>query len=179
MLGWITQYAPNGKHVAIEPIADLATKLEQKFPSATVHAVALSDHEGEATFNVVPGDAGFSSLETLNDLPDGLQVVPVTVPVKTLDSLIPAGSPKVSLLKIDVEGTEIAMLKGSAELLDRDKPTILFEHLTTTPGTDELHTLLTGRHGYRLYDMNGTVLTELAAFKAANADGKHQNFVAR
>jgi len=128
---------------------------------------------------VVPGDAGFSSLETLHDLPNGLTVQPVKVPVTTLDSLLPAGSPPVKLLKIDVEGTELAMLKGAAQLLDRDEPTILFEHLSTTPGTDALHTLLTGRHGYRLYDMNGTVLTELAAFKAANADGKHQNFVAR
>ena len=43
-----------------------------------------------------------------------------------MDSIIPA-STKISLIKIDVEGAELGVLKGAKNLLQRDKPIVIFE----------------------------------------------------
>ena len=50
------------------------------------------------------------------------------VPVYTLDYLVETLKlPKVTLMKIDVEGVELDVLRGAAEILKRDKPKIIFE----------------------------------------------------
>lgn len=50
----------------------------------------------------------------------------VKVPVKLLDNLV---TTKVDLIKMDVEGFELNVLLGSAQILARDKPTIVVELL--------------------------------------------------
>jgi hypothetical protein len=54
---------------------------------------------------------------------------PITlkVEVRSLDSLFPPGSPKISFIKIDVEGYEENALRGGYELIQRDRPIIFFE----------------------------------------------------
>ncbi len=51
------------------------------------------------------------------------------VPTRTLDSLVEeTGSPKVDVLKVDVEGFEAGVLRGASRLLStKDAPWILFE----------------------------------------------------
>jgi FkbM family methyltransferase len=50
------------------------------------------------------------------------------VPLVTLDALWKRfGSPPISLVKIDVEGAEHAVLKGAAECLQQQRPTVLLE----------------------------------------------------
>lgn len=71
------------------------------------------------------------------------------VPVLPLDSLcfpLP-----VSLLKVDVEGMETAVLAGARELLARDRPAVFFETLSTD-GLAGIADMLRGL-GYRLFWM--------------------------
>ncbi len=178
VLKYFVQGSPDAKHIAIEPMPDFAGLLREQFPTVSVNEVALSDHEGEATFNIVEGDLGSSSLEDNQaHVSSDAKIRNITVKVTRLDTLLADDPGPFRLLKIDVEGTEIAMLKGAKGLLERDRPVILFEHLATTPGAEELHGFLTGL-GYRLHDMLGDGPLDLAAFEAANAGGKRQNFIA-
>ena len=63
---------------------------------------------------------------------------------------------RVGFLKIDVEGAELLALRGGADLLRRDRPTILFE---SGPGSaeklglsrEELFAFLTKEMGYSVY----------------------------
>jgi hypothetical protein len=55
-----------------------------------------------------------------------LHVEEVTVPSRTLDSLLPE-LPRIRLVKIDVEGAEMLALRGMEELMARDRPHLLVE----------------------------------------------------
>lgn len=170
--------SPEANHIAIEPMPDFAQKLRDRFPSVTVHEVALSDTEGEATFTIVEGDLGSSSLEA-DQAHVAEDATKRQIPVKVipLDALLADDPGPFRLIKIDVEGTELAMLRGAKGILERDRPVVLFEHLTTTPGSGDLVAFF-GDLGYRLYDMLGDGPLDAAAFAAANAGGSRQNFIA-
>jgi hypothetical protein len=61
---------------------------------------------------------------------------PVDIEVDTLENIareICKGS-RVALLKIDVEGHELEVLQGAAEIVNRDGPVILFEALSGEAG---------------------------------------------
>jgi hypothetical protein len=46
------EVSPERRHLLIEPVAELAQRLESKFPDADVAAVVCGEHHGVATFNV-------------------------------------------------------------------------------------------------------------------------------
>jgi FkbM family methyltransferase len=111
---------------AFEPNPVLAAWLRRCFGgSITVRNEALGEHDAMASLSI-PCDsqgaemAGLASIET--DF--GPQSRKIPVPVVRLDSL---GLPRVGFIKVDVEGHELAALKGGAELLRREHPTILVE----------------------------------------------------
>ena len=74
--------------------------------------VTISDREGVAHFETRTG-SGLGHLAA-----DG----PVEVKVTRLDAL--QGYPRPNVMKIDVEGAEVAVLQGAASLLASAKPTI-------------------------------------------------------
>jgi len=70
---------------------------------------------------------GYSGLRTRRyDRPDET-VEQIQVRVEKLDDILPADAP-VKLIKIDVEGADLPVLKGAVKLLERQKPVTLFEH---------------------------------------------------
>jgi FkbM family methyltransferase len=72
----------------------------------------------------------------------------------TLDGFYASAGTLPKLMKIDVEGSEVAVLRGAQALLSRpDRPAILFEFNPTTLAQRgaSVHTLLTLLHGYALY----------------------------
>ena len=129
VLEWFLKYAPGGNHIGFEPIPQLFERLKYQFAetSCTFYNYALSDEDGETEFVYVPEAPAYSGLKERDY--DGKNVNPQRIPIqmRRLDDLVLANSP-VALLKIDVEGGELGVLRGAAELLKRDKPLVIFEH---------------------------------------------------
>jgi FkbM family methyltransferase len=106
---------------AIEPHPETARRLSANVGDvATVHAVALSDRDGEiamhpgavsGVFSAHPGGAGTGD-------------APITVPCRRLDSLPIEGDRLV--LKIDVEDHEREVLKGAAGLFRANRVAAVF-----------------------------------------------------
>lgn len=86
--------------------------------------VGLSDVEGSAILNLNTNNIGGSHISQNVNLKLGLQQ---EIILKTLDSYEDTFKDKLGLVKIDVEGHELAVLKGAIKLLKRDQPVVLFE----------------------------------------------------
>jgi FkbM family methyltransferase len=64
----------------------------------------------------------------------------VTVPISTLDAeWREVGKPNVSLIKIDVEGAELGVLRGGSECIGQCKPAILLEWTKQTCAPSTAH----------------------------------------
>lgn len=107
---------PRAKITAVEPIPEKARWLRQKFKNIDVVECALSDHEGETSFFVNDAASGYSSLAR-----PSTQAREIKVPLKRLDTIVDDAD----VIKIDVEGAELGVLKGSERLNSR--PIIMFE----------------------------------------------------
>jgi FkbM family methyltransferase len=106
---------PGVQITAIEPIPAKVNHLRTRFPNVSVIETALSDEDGEARFFVNPRLSGYSSLN-----PDA-GTDEIAVRLKRLDSLV--ADPDV--IKIDVEGAELGVLRGCENL--KTRPLYMFE----------------------------------------------------
>lgn len=116
---------PSGRVHAFEPLPDnrrrLALALELNgVTNVDVHDCALSDRAGHAMLYGTSASVTWS-LVAARDASDA-----VTVATETLDSLA-RSLPPPNVLKIDVEGSELAVLRGGIELLRERRPSILVE----------------------------------------------------
>jgi FkbM family methyltransferase len=115
--------------LAFEPQPYFASFLRKYLPpKVEVHECAVSDVAGSATLQV-PSDPRFHAearLSTQVDTGTGEvgNFVPVKVPTLRLDDVI---REKVGLMKIDVEGHELAVLNGATAIIDRYRPNIIIE----------------------------------------------------
>jgi FkbM family methyltransferase len=124
MLAIFLRISPRGKHVGFEPVTYKAGWLKKKFPEVEIHNAALAETAGEAEFSENISKSGFSSLGAPADLYGGSRITRVRC--ETLDGLLDRPQ-RFALLKIDVEGAELFVLRGGRKLIARDTPWILFE----------------------------------------------------
>jgi FkbM family methyltransferase len=91
-----------------------------------VETVALSDSPGNARLRIPEKDGGRSTIETFNKLDDVDEgaMLEMTVPTRRLDDY---ALDSVGFVKIDVEGHELAVLRGSTETIRRCLPIMLVE----------------------------------------------------
>ncbi len=158
-LEMILAVAPGGRHIAYEPIPGLAEELAAAFPGVDVRNAACSDEAGSAEFTHVLNAPAMSGLRQRADLPAHAQEVErFAVRLDKLDEALPAGYVP-SLVKIDVEGAELLVMRGAAETLARHRPFVIFEHgiggadlYGSKPG--EVWDLLDGA-GLRIFDLEG------------------------
>jgi FkbM family methyltransferase len=124
-----------GRVLAFEPHPGMADLIERSLqlnhlePVVKVHRIAASDHDGEVELFYPNGHVGQgSSVRHFEGLGQRLQAR-----AHRLDSILPANL-EVDLVKIDVEGAELAVLRGMKAIIQRS-PTIkiLFEKLAPTP----------------------------------------------
>jgi FkbM family methyltransferase len=122
----------DGRVIAVEPVPHLAKLIERatrrlRLP-VTVLNCALSSEEGTAELHVPMEDGAekpaFASLES--DKHDGAGRT-LRVPLRRLDDVCRNVGSRISFIKIDVEGHELAVLRGGVDTLRRLKPNLLIE----------------------------------------------------
>jgi|GEM_PF-984812 FkbM family methyltransferase len=123
--------APQGAHVAFEPIPALAEEVRQAFPAVDCRGKALGSHAETAEFCHFKQLDGWSGLRRNPEISD-VRGEPeyITVEVSTLDVELAGATPTV--VKIDVEGAEVAVLEGGRALLSEGRPLVIFEHVPET-----------------------------------------------
>lgn len=114
----------NGRTVeAFEPVPAAYAALAAFGSRLHAHCVALSDHAGEATLYVPyirdtlePGNSSLTHSYDRNET--------IVVPLQTLDSFDFRG---VTVLKVDVEGQELGVLRGAEATIMRERPILCVE----------------------------------------------------
>jgi FkbM family methyltransferase len=179
ILRHMVEFAPNGHHIAYEPLPELADELGREFPTVEVRGAALSNHSGVESFARVRHLPSRSGLHPLYHSSD--EVETVAVRVEPLDESLPEGYAP-ALIKIDVEGAEQQVLEGALQTIALHKPVVVFEHQSsagfygTQPG--DIHELLCERAGLRIFDMDGAGPYGVERFEQAVRSGARQNFLA-
>lgn len=140
-----------GAHVGyfsmIAALANPAAKVHSFEPVDQVHARLAVNVRSNGAQNVKRYQAGISSeagwadisvrfstnlLSTgssLEQVPDGAELK--RIQLLTLDELF--ADTKLDLIKIDVEGHEMSVLKGARQVLKRDRPNVILEALVNAP----------------------------------------------
>ena len=181
ILRMIVDYAPQGRHIAFEPLPALYVDLTQRFPNVDVRRFALSNSPGVRSFTYVrtlPSRSGFLQVR----YPGHQSVEAIQVEVSSLDLLLPKDyEPR--LIKIDVEGAEREVLEGAMDTIRQHQPVVVFEcqrstahYYDTTP--DDIYDLLVAQGRLRIFDLSGFGPYSLHGFRDAYALGRVFNFVA-
>jgi FkbM family methyltransferase len=161
----------SGKVFAFEPQARLAAYLlgvvsEMNWTNVSIRGVALSDASGTRALHI-PG-AGDSPGASLEDAVRATGTCRDEVcETDTLDRQLV--DEKVSLIKVDVEGHELAVFRGAERTLAQSRPALLFEcearHLTSHTMRD-VFAFLEAR-GYEGWFFTPEGLTPVAKFDQA------------
>jgi FkbM family methyltransferase len=136
---------------AFEPLPELFAVLSQNLGDdpgsiAHLHNLALSDHSGDATITLPHHFGENDGIGTLEPMAEGRKFA---IRTARLDSLKLPGP--VRLMKLDVEGHELSVLKGvGSDLASGRYENIIFEDLSG-PGGPTSRCL--EEHGYRVYKL--------------------------
>ncbi len=166
-----TRIAPHGRHLAFEPIPALAAEIAREFPNVDCRAMAIADRKEVTSFCHFTSLDGWSGLHRYPTVSDA-QGAPVfiDVEVSTLDDEVGELTP--NLIKIDVEGAELAVLEGSRSLLARARPIVIFEHVLDAasmyPGDHAAPWDLLTEFGYRIFALTGEGPATRSEFARAN-----------
>jgi FkbM family methyltransferase len=148
---------PSGRVMAFEPFPPNLDRLQRnlhlnEIRNVDVLPLAVDRKEGATTLHL-SNDPAFHSTTEVRETERSLNDT-ITVQTASLDGAwTRAGSPAVSVLKIDVEGGEFLVLSGAAVLLARCRPAILIE-VTEEEELQEITTFLEA-YGYHARQPDG------------------------
>jgi FkbM family methyltransferase len=162
--------SPRARHVAFEPVPALAEQLAREFPHVDCRELALGAN-AEVTqfchFRTLDGWSGLRRSARVSDAQGNPEFI--TVNVSTLDTELADLEPHV--LKVDVEGAELAVLQGGRKLLSRARPIVIFEHVADASAlygaAPEAPWELLTELGYTIYSALGEGPFSRAAFAHA------------
>jgi FkbM family methyltransferase len=147
--------SPSGHVIAIEPAPSNARRLRANvaanaLKNIEVIEVAVGRDVGVVTLHLAD-DPAYASTDAIKD--GHRETGQVSVQQTTLDLIWEgAGRPRVSLIKIDVEGGEQSVLDGARGLLAGEHPMVMVEATDVRVGA--VASLLAG-YGYRQHRVDG------------------------
>jgi FkbM family methyltransferase len=118
----IAEIFPQATFHLFEPLVDHVPEYASSMalnlashPAFVLHKLALSASSGEIAFNVFPSPTASTSLDVAAGLPG---VRPLRVPSMTLeDVVLTRALPVPQVVKVDVQGGELAVLQGARSIL--------------------------------------------------------------
>lgn len=129
----LAKYFPNSQWYSFEPLEEAAETLKKNLAlndinNVTVYQLAGSNFTGKTTLKMPPMDCW--GLATIGS--NVQRFVPLNArPIECieLDSFLVAHNiERVHFMKIDTEGSELAILQGAKKMIMRDHPIILMEY---------------------------------------------------
>lgn len=144
-VGWyslnLAKRFPSLRVLAFEPIPRTYCFLRANIKLNKVSNIrnynhGFSDHNGKLTFFLDSAYPGNASTARLNRSQKTQKVV---CRVRTLDSFTKRTGAKVDVIKCDVEGAELLVLRGGLETLQRDRPVIFLEMLRKWAAAFDYH----------------------------------------
>lgn len=171
------------KLVIVEPLPDAFALLQKKFgknPRVQLHNLAIGERESVETLKITRDTTGASLLQPREEMRSVVGshwtiTSEVQVKMTTLDRLL-VDLAEVSLLKIDVQGYEKAVLAGAKETLAKTK--FLLIELNFMPQYDggswlgEIHEILTRDFGFFLANASAPLVLN---GRASMVDGLYVN----
>ena len=157
-----------GKHFAFEPIPNLFHKLNDKYGSkCEVLNYGLSDQKKQSSFQHVTTNPAYSGIK-MRTYPKDEQVETIQIQLETLDNQLKQHD-RVDMIKIDVEGAELEVLKGAKKIIEKFHPIIVFEHglgasdhYNTSP--EDILSFFDD-HQYQLFTLKGFIADEPALLR--------------
>nr|WP_309502757.1 FkbM family methyltransferase [uncultured Roseovarius sp.] len=165
--------------IAVEASARTFARLEENagaLPGVTLHRAAIYSVSGQ-TLTFVNTHNSHASARLMEGQPPGAADLTESVETLAIDDLVPPGTP--ALIKLDVEGAEIAALAGAARAI-RDGAVLIYEDHGNDPDCAPSAHLLADP-AMRLFALeNGfEEITDLDSIRALKTDRfKGYNFVA-
>lgn len=122
----------NPKNIYLfEPEKKLNKQLQAIFSNCNVNHIALSDNKGKHQFKIpiINGviDNCLSSLEVGNKEENETEAIIYEVKTDTLDNFTKEKNVIPDIIKIDVEGHELSVLKGAEKFISKYHPTLIIE----------------------------------------------------
>jgi FkbM family methyltransferase len=174
-VGWYSLHlarglaATGGRVYAMEPVPDTFRALTRNIELNALQDVIVPTNAGfgsEARMIsfFVPAFTG-SVAASQRQLFPGEANREIVCRLTTLDDFVEEhGIARVDLIKADVEGAEIDVLRGARRTLARDRPILFLEMLRKWAAAFDYHPddiiALLREHGYRCYSMQGQTLRE-------------------
>lgn len=142
---------PGAMIFTFEPVPGSFSRLEravQNHPRIKPFNTALGDTSGSIAMNLTPS-AGSNTI-----LPNSTATNRIDIPIDTIDSFAAAHSIEtIDLLKIDVEGYELQVLKGAEQILSRGHVRYVFAECVLPTDAESPHTSFFDLH--RRLDQHG------------------------
>lgn len=182
----VVRLAPDGHHHAFEPLPDLAVKLTERFPQVTIHSTALSDKNEQADFFYQPDLDVVSSLYADHVKWAGrseAETKKITVDVRRLDDVLDDNYCP-DLMKIDVEGACLSVIRGAKQILTRHQPLLLLEYIPTDDAVCETtpqmyYDCIVDELDMVLFTLDGVGPLSIEQFIRIHAEGNTWNYFAR
>lgn len=147
-----------GRVIAFEPIKRICEQLKKSiaindFQNIVLNNYALGDKQTNAKINILKENMGGSSIYNNKDTKFDSEE---NIMIKVLDNL---NLPRIDFIKMDVEGYEWNVIKGAKNLLERDRPNIVFEYNPISYDEEEKGSSLEFLRylkslGYKLFDVS-------------------------
>ncbi|VVT09454.1 Methyltransferase FkbM [Roseovarius sp. EC-HK134] len=177
---WTTRAAPLFERViAVEASARTFERLRGNagtLSNVTLHRAAIHASSGQV-LTFVNTHLSHASARLMGDLPANAQDQTETVTTLAIDDLVPPGT--AALIKLDVEGAEIAAISGAARAIAEGSVLIYEDHGNDPACTVSAHLL--AQPGLSVYSSeNGLIaMPDVATIRALKRDPfKGYNFVA-